>query len=85
MGWFLGIKMLLTGTFSSPASAMSVPEVRDLPHEVRLGLTIIFMFNMYVSTKTKLLQKSNQSLTGRFKSFPSEANKNTVLCGFYVA
>ena len=48
MGWFLGLGMLPTGTFSSAASASSVVEVRDLPHEVGLSMRIIFMSIMSI-------------------------------------
>ena len=47
-GWFLGLGMLPTGTFSSPASASSVVEVRDLHHQVGLEMGIIFMYNMSI-------------------------------------
>ena len=40
--------MLPTGTFSSPASASSVVEVRDLHHKVRLDMGIIFRYNMSI-------------------------------------
>ena len=40
--------MLPTGTFSSPVSASSVVEVRDLHHEVGLDMGIIFMYNMSI-------------------------------------
>ena len=45
-GWFLGLGMLPTGTLSSPASASSVVEVRDLHREVGLDMAIIFVYNM---------------------------------------
>ena len=46
MGWFLGLGMLLTVTFSSLTSASSVVEVRDLHSEVRLGMLINLVYNM---------------------------------------
>ena len=46
MGWLLGHGMLPTGTFSSPASASSVVEVRDLHPEVGLGMLINLIYNM---------------------------------------
>ena len=48
MGWSLGLGMLPTGTFPSPVSASLVVEVRDLHHEVRFNLGIIFMYNMSI-------------------------------------
>ena len=45
---FLALGMMAAGTFSSPASASSVKEVRDLHHEVRLDMGIIFMYNMSI-------------------------------------
>ena len=55
MGWFLGLGMLPTGTFSSPASASSVVEVRDLHHEVRLGMLINLVYNMHKSWLNSIL------------------------------
>ena len=47
-GWFLGFRMLLTGTFLSLASASSVVQVRDHHHEVGLDMGIIFTYNMSI-------------------------------------
>ena len=48
IGWFLGLGMRPTDTFSSPASASSVVEVRDLHHEVGLDMGTIFMHHMSI-------------------------------------
>ena len=48
MGWSLGLRMLPTDTFLSLTSASSAIEVRDLHHEVRLDMGIIFMYNVSI-------------------------------------
>ena len=48
MGWFLGLGMRPTDTFPSLASESSVVEVRDHHPEVRLGMLINLVYNMYM-------------------------------------
>ena len=44
----LGLRMDPVGTFSSLASPSSVIDVRDHLYQVRLGLPVIFMYNMSI-------------------------------------
>ena len=48
IGGSLGSGMVVMGTFSAAASAMSVLEVQDLHHEVGLDVRIIFMYIMSI-------------------------------------
>ena len=43
---FLGLVMLPTGTFASPASASSVIEVWDHHQKVQLGMPVNLVYNM---------------------------------------